>query len=187
MKAPAEISRGVCVSPIIREKSVAKFARTAYINMGKSIFYQELDELSRQFASYLQRAWACSGCQVALMMPTASSTRRNVCESPASEGYQCVNSIALHRVELITSRRYRLRGDDHHGILLTRWKSSPYRRSTACGGDGPRGSAGLQSTVINLVVRHVEDGACVGSLTVLEFGRSPRGGRALKPVGKALS
>lgn len=53
------------------EKSVAKFAaRTAYINMGKSISYQELDLLSRQFAGYLQGELGLSpGARVALMMP----------------------------------------------------------------------------------------------------------------------
>ncbi|MBN8281697.1 long-chain-fatty-acid--CoA ligase [Zoogloea sp.] len=53
------------------EKSVARFAdRTAYVNMGKSISYAQLDSLSRQFAGYLQGELKLGrGARVALMMP----------------------------------------------------------------------------------------------------------------------
>lgn len=69
---PAEINAGEFASLAdLFEKSVAKFAaRTAYVNMGKSISYQELDELSRQFAGYLQGELGLApGARVALMMP----------------------------------------------------------------------------------------------------------------------
>ena len=53
------------------DKSVAAYAdRIAYINMGKSITYRELDEATRQFGAYLQnRVGLKKGARVALMMP----------------------------------------------------------------------------------------------------------------------
>ena len=53
------------------EQGVRKFGdRIAYINMGKSISYAELDRLSAQFAGYLQGELKLpKGSRVALMMP----------------------------------------------------------------------------------------------------------------------
>ena len=53
------------------EQSVRKFAaRTAYVNMGKSLTYGELDELSARFAGWLQGELGLGpGARVALMMP----------------------------------------------------------------------------------------------------------------------
>ncbi len=53
------------------DKSVSKFGeQTAYINMGKSISYDTLEALSRQFAGYLQGGLRLAkGARVALMMP----------------------------------------------------------------------------------------------------------------------
>ena len=53
------------------ERGVAAFAeRTAYVNMGKSITFAELDRLSGQFACYLQKVLKLPpGARVALMMP----------------------------------------------------------------------------------------------------------------------
>ncbi|MBW7862443.1 MAG: long-chain-fatty-acid--CoA ligase [Rhodocyclaceae bacterium] len=53
------------------EKGVRKFGqRTAYINMGKSITYDELDRLSSRFAGYLQGVLKLPrGARIALMMP----------------------------------------------------------------------------------------------------------------------
>ncbi|MCL4759238.1 MAG: long-chain-fatty-acid--CoA ligase [Rhodocyclaceae bacterium] len=53
------------------EKGVRKFGqRTAYINMGKSITYDELDRLSSRFAGYLQGVLKLpKGARIALMMP----------------------------------------------------------------------------------------------------------------------
>jgi len=53
------------------EQGVRKFSdRTAYINMGKSISFAELDRLSAQFAGYLQGELKLpKGSRVALMMP----------------------------------------------------------------------------------------------------------------------
>lgn len=53
------------------EQSVRKFPqRTAYINMGRSLSYAELDRHSRDFAAYLQSVLKLPrGARVALMMP----------------------------------------------------------------------------------------------------------------------
>jgi long-chain acyl-CoA synthetase len=69
---PAEIDTNQFASlGDLFDKSVARFAgHTAYINMGKSITYAELDALSRQFAGYLQgELKLAKGARVALMMP----------------------------------------------------------------------------------------------------------------------
>lgn len=69
---PAEIDASQFTSLVdLFDKSVARFARhTAYVNMGKSITYAELDALSRQFAAYLQGELKLGkGARVALMMP----------------------------------------------------------------------------------------------------------------------
>src|SRR3954465_4069628 len=52
------------------EESFKKFsARKAFICMGKSISYRELDELSTALAAYLQSKGLAKGARVALMMP----------------------------------------------------------------------------------------------------------------------
>lgn len=79
------------------EQGVRRFAeRTAYICMGKSITYAELDRLSAQFASYLQGELKLPmGTRVALMMP-------NVLQYPVAlfgalrAGYTVVNVNPLY-------------------------------------------------------------------------------------------
>ncbi len=52
------------------EKSCRRFAdRTAYLSMGKSMSYRELDRLSARFAGWLQSIGLGKGSRVALMMP----------------------------------------------------------------------------------------------------------------------
>ena len=54
----------------IFEQSVEKYAaNTAFINMGHSITFGELDQLSKQFAAYLQDSGFKKGDPVAIMMP----------------------------------------------------------------------------------------------------------------------
>jgi len=69
---PAEIDLGEFSSLAdLFDKGVRKFAeRTAYVCMGKSISYSDLELLSRQFAGYLQgELKLAKGARVALMMP----------------------------------------------------------------------------------------------------------------------
>jgi long-chain acyl-CoA synthetase len=55
----------------IFERSIKKFSdRTAFINMGKSITFNELDQLATAFAAYLQKDLGIKkGDAVAIMMP----------------------------------------------------------------------------------------------------------------------
>lgn len=54
----------------IFEQSVEKYAsNVAFINMGHSITFAELDKLSKQFAAYLQDSGLKKGDPVAIMMP----------------------------------------------------------------------------------------------------------------------
>lgn len=69
---PAEIDADHYSSLLdIFEQSIATYNdRIAYINMGKSITYRELDILSTQFAAYLQQGLGLKqGDAVAIMMP----------------------------------------------------------------------------------------------------------------------
>ncbi len=69
---PAEVDMGEFASLVdLFEQGVRKYgARTAYINMGKSLSYEELDRLSARFAAYLQGELKLArGTRVALMMP----------------------------------------------------------------------------------------------------------------------
>lgn len=73
---PAGVSRTVDLDEFrsiseVFERSVATYPeRVAFINMGKSITYAELDELSRRFGAYLQsKVGLRKGDRVALMMP----------------------------------------------------------------------------------------------------------------------
>lgn len=69
---PAEIDADHYSSLLdIFEQSIQTYSdRTAYINMGKSITYSELDTLSHAFAAYLQQGLGLKkGDAVAIMMP----------------------------------------------------------------------------------------------------------------------
>jgi len=57
--------------PEVFAQSVSKYRdRAAFINMGKSISYRELDQLSIQFATYLQQTLKLpAGSRIAVMMP----------------------------------------------------------------------------------------------------------------------
>jgi long-chain acyl-CoA synthetase len=69
---PAEIDPGEYGSLVdLLERSVARFRkRVAYLNMGASLTYGQLDEASRRFAAYLQTVLKLPrGSRVAIMLP----------------------------------------------------------------------------------------------------------------------
>ncbi|USD39214.1 MULTISPECIES: long-chain-fatty-acid--CoA ligase FadD [Ferrimonas] len=69
---PAEIDADKFASLVdLFEQSVSRYGdKPAFINMGKSITYNELDRLSRDFAAYLQQELKLKkGDRVAIMMP----------------------------------------------------------------------------------------------------------------------
>jgi long-chain acyl-CoA synthetase len=70
-RVPADIDPDRYSSVVdIFEQSIEKYsANVSYINMGKSITFADLDELSRDFAAYLQHSGLKKGDAVAIMMP----------------------------------------------------------------------------------------------------------------------
>lgn len=69
---PAEIDPSIYRSLVdIAEQSFRKYAdRVAYVQMGRAITYRELDELTRDFAAWLQtECGLAKGDRVAIMMP----------------------------------------------------------------------------------------------------------------------
>lgn len=69
---PAEIDAGKLRSlKELQERSYAEYAdRVAYVQMGRSLTYRELDELSRGFAAWLQKvAGLKKGDRLAIMLP----------------------------------------------------------------------------------------------------------------------
>jgi long-chain acyl-CoA synthetase len=70
-RVPADIDPDRYSSIVdIFEQSIEKFSHNvSYINMGKSITFAELDELTRDFAAYLQHSGLKKGDAVAIMMP----------------------------------------------------------------------------------------------------------------------
>ena len=70
-KVPADIDPDRYSSVVdIFEQSIEKYStNVSYINMGKSITFAELDELSGDFAAYLQNTGLKKGDAVAIMMP----------------------------------------------------------------------------------------------------------------------
>lgn len=56
--------------PELLEQSVSKFgSKTAYVNFGKKISFHELDQLSTDFAAYLQNSGLNPGDRIAIQMP----------------------------------------------------------------------------------------------------------------------
>lgn len=188
---PAEINAGEFASLAdLFEKSVAKFAaRTAYVNMGKSISYQELDMLSRQFAGYLQGELGLApGARVALMMP-------NCLQYPIAmfailrAGYVVVNVNPLYTARELAHQL----GDagceaivimENFAHTLQEVLSHTKIRHVVVTGLGDL--LGFpKSLIVNLVVRHVKKmvpawdlPGHVGFREALSRGR----GHALKPV-----
>lgn len=68
---PAEITPNETVTAVsLFNEAVARYAdKTAYISMGASMRYSELDQLANQFAGYLQSIGFAKGDRVAIMMP----------------------------------------------------------------------------------------------------------------------
>ncbi|WP_179404935.1 long-chain fatty acid--CoA ligase [Burkholderia guangdongensis] len=94
---PAEIDASAYPSiPALLDESFVKYrGRTAFVCMGKSITYGDLDSLSRRFAAWLQSRGLARGARVAIMMP-------NVLQYPIAiaavlrAGYAVVNVNPLY-------------------------------------------------------------------------------------------
>ena len=94
---PADVdpSQYKSVAELIEEAFRKYSARDAYVSMGKSMTFREVDELSRNFGAWLQSRGLSKGARVALMMP-------NVLQYPVAiagvlrAGYVVVNVNPLY-------------------------------------------------------------------------------------------
>ena len=117
---PAEIDAAQYASLVaLFEESFAKYRdRKAFICMDKAITYGELDEMSRDFAAWLQSTGLKRGDRVAVMMP-------NVLQYPVAiagilrAGYDGgERQPALHAARArAPAQGFRRRGDRHPGEL----------------------------------------------------------------------
>ncbi len=141
------------------EESFAKFAdREAFICMGKSITYRQLDELSAYFAAYLQNTGLKKGARVAVMMP-------NVLQHPITSsailraGYTVVNVNPLYAPREL---EHQLRDCGAEAIVILENFANTLAKVqdtvpvkhviVATMGD----LLGLKGVVVNAVVRHVK-------------------------------
>jgi long-chain acyl-CoA synthetase len=140
--------------------SVEKFRdRTAFLSMGKAISYGELDQKSREFASYLQNV-AClpRGARVALMMP-------NLLQYPIAlfgalrAGYVVVNCNPLYSPREL---KHQLVDSGAEAIVVLENFAGTLEKAiegTAVGaivvtGAGDR-LGGPRGLIVNLVLRHI--------------------------------
>src|ERR1700730_213050 len=68
---PAEIdpTRLRSLKELLERTCAAHADEVAYVQMGKAITYRQLDELSRNFAAWLQKAGFRKGDRIAIMLP----------------------------------------------------------------------------------------------------------------------
>ncbi|MEO6269025.1 MAG: long-chain-fatty-acid--CoA ligase [Lautropia sp.] len=67
--ADVDASQYQSVTELIEEAFRKYGAREAYVSMGKSMTFREVDELSRNFGAWLQSRGLSKGARIALMMP----------------------------------------------------------------------------------------------------------------------
>src|SRR3954470_10150188 len=142
------------------EESFARFgAKEAFIGMGRSISYAELDELSRAFAAWLQGKGLKPGARIALMMP-------NVLQYPiAIAGALRAGLIVVNINPLYTPREleFQLQDSGAEAIVVLENFACTVERAlahssikhvvVACMGDL---LGMLKGTLVDFVVRHVK-------------------------------
>ncbi|HSD38354.1 MAG TPA: long-chain-fatty-acid--CoA ligase [Rhodocyclaceae bacterium] len=143
------------------ERSAARWPnRAAYINMGKSLSYSELDHLSSQFAAWLQSTLNLpTGTRVALMMP-------NVLQYPISmfgalrAGYTVVNCNPLY-----TPRELEHQLNDSGAEVIVILENFAHTLTAVIANTKIKHVVvtslgamlgGLKGTVVDLAVRHVK-------------------------------
>jgi long-chain acyl-CoA synthetase len=142
------------------EESFARFgSQAAFIGMGKTITYAELDELSRAFAAWLQGKGLKPGARIALMMP-------NVLQYPvAITGALRAGLIVVNINPLYTPRELEFQLQDSGAEAIVVLENFACTVETAVAhssikhvvvahmGDllGP-----VKGTLVNLVIRHVK-------------------------------
>ena len=132
------------------DKSVARFGSLpAYINMGHTISYSELERQSRDFGAYLQSGLKLQpGARVALMMP-------NLLQYPIAlfgilrSGYTAVNCNPLYTPRELEHqlKDFRSRGHRHPGEQRPHAGPDPrqYPRQTCCNNANRRHAASAEA------------------------------------------
>jgi len=159
---PAEVDLDEFKSLVdLFDKSVATFgSHTAFISMGKSITYAELDRLSRDFAAYLQSELKLAArARVALMMPNVM--QYPVCLFGALRGgYTVVNCNPLYTAREL---EYQLADSGAEAVVIL--ENFAHALQAALPGTAVRhvvstrlgdmlGAA--KGTLVNFVVKHVK-------------------------------
>ena len=143
------------------EKSVANYTeRIAYINMGKSISYGQLDRLTQHFGAYCQQVLGLQpGARIALMMP-------NVLQYPVAmfaalrAGYTVVNCNPLYTAREL---EHQLKDSGAEAIVILENFAHVLQavigktevKHVVVTGLGDM-LGGLKGTLVNFVVRHVK-------------------------------
>jgi long-chain acyl-CoA synthetase len=157
---PADIDAGIYASLAnLLEESFAKFAdRTAFICMGRSITYRQLDELSSALGGYFQIMGLKKGARVAIMMP-------NVLQHPVTSsavlraGYTVVNVNPLyapreleHQLKDCGAEAIVILENFAHTLAKVQNATAVKHVIVATMGD----LLGIKGAVVNFAVRHVK-------------------------------
>lgn len=157
---PAEIdpTQYESVAELLDESMCDYRDKRAFVSMGKSITYGELDTLSRQFAAWLQSKGLARGARIAIMMP-------NVLQYPVAlaailrAGYVVVNVNPLytpreleHQLKDSGAEAIILLENFAHTLAAVVGKTSIKHIVVASIGD----LMGMKGLVVNFVVRRVK-------------------------------
>ncbi len=158
---PAEIdvNQYETVSQVLEESMKKYAARTAFVCMGKSITYAQLDNASRNLAAWLQSRGIATGGRVALMMPNIM--QYPVCVAAVLRaGYVVVNINPLYTPREL---EHQLKDSGAEAIVIIEnfattlekvIASTPVKHVVVASMGDLLG--GLKGTLVNFVVRRVK-------------------------------
>ena len=189
---PAEIDVGQyeTVSQVLEESMKKYAARTAFICMGKSITYGQLDTLSKNLAAWLQSRGLAVGSRVAVMMPNIM--QYPVCVAAILRaGFVVVNINPLYTPREL---EHQLKDSGAEAIIVVEnfattlekvIANTPVKHVVVAAMGDLLG--GVKGTLVNFVVRRVKKMVPDWSLpTSIRFNAAVAQGRslALKPVAR---
>ncbi len=189
---PAEIdaAKYETVSQVLEESMKKYAARTAFLCMGKSISYAQLETLSRNLGAWLQSRGLAPGARVALMMPNIM--QYPVCVAAVlRSGYVVVNINPLYTPREL---EHQLKDSGAEAIIIIEnfattlekvVANTPVKHVVVASMGDLLG--GLKGTLVNFVVRRVKKMVPVWSLpNSVGFNAAVAQGSALtlKPVAR---
>ena len=156
--ADIDVSRYSSLAELLEESFGSFSDRIAFICMGKSITYRQLDEMSRAFGAYLQSTGLRKGARVAIMMP-------NVLQHPIATtailraGFTVVNVNPLYTPrelehQLKDSGAEAIVVLENFAITLEKIVANTAIKHVIVGTMGDL--LGLKGTIVNFVVRHMK-------------------------------